>query len=190
MNRLSSILLLVGAAVALLAAILIQPRVGHPVTLWMSQSASAVSGRPAISLPGMTAEKPTVAIFILPGCPCSEAYEPHTHDLFRAYGTHANIIGVVEGSSKDVEKWQQRYQAPFPLVADPDHSIARSYGAKRSAYTVLVTNGKTVDRLWPGYSGDMLREVGALLATAARVPEVPLHLGEVPVSPTSGCLLE
>jgi hypothetical protein len=190
MSRLYSTLLLVAAAVALLAAVLIQPRAGHPVTLWMSQSANAVSGRPAIPLPGMTAGKPTIAIFILPGCPCSEAYEPHTHDLFRAYGTNANIVGVVEGTAEDIEEWQQRHQTPFPLVADPRYSIARSYEAKRSAYTVLVTNGQTVDRLWPGYSGDMLREVGSLLATAANIPEVPIDVSDAPKSLTSGCVLD
>jgi hypothetical protein len=155
----------------------------------MSQSANTVTGRPAIPFAGLTADKPTIAIFILPGCPCSEAYEPHTHDLFRAYGAHANIIGIVEGGTKDIEKWQQRYQTPFPLVADPDHTIARSYEAKRSAYTVLVTNGKTVDRLWPGYSKDMLHQVGALLATAAEIPEVPINVSDAPKSLTSGCAL-
>ena len=189
MSRLYSMLLLIAAAIALLAAVLIQPRVGHPVSLWMSQSANAVSGRPAIPFAGMTADKPTIAIFILPGCPCSEAYEPHTHDLFRADGTHANIIGIVEGTAADLEAWRQRYQTPFPLVADPDHSVARSYEAKRSAYTVLITNGMTVDRLWPGYSADMLHEVGALLATAAQIPEVPIDVSEAPKSLTSGCVL-
>ncbi|MDB5345753.1 MAG: AhpC/TSA family protein [Schlesneria sp.] len=189
MSRLYSTLLLIAAAVALLAAVLIQPRVGHPVTLWMSQSANTVTGRPAIPFAGLTADKPTIAIFILPGCPCSEAYEPHTHDLFRAYGLHANIIGVVEGSGEDLEEWQQRYQTPFPLIADPDHSIARSYEAKRSAYTVLITN-RTVNRLWPGYSGDMLREVGTLLATAAKIPEVPINVSDAPKSLISGCVLD
>jgi hypothetical protein len=190
MSRLYSMLLLIAAAIALLAAVLIQPRVGHPVSLWMSQSANAVSGRPAIPFAGMTADKPTIAIFILPGCPCSEAYEPHTHDLFLAYGTHANIIGIVEGSIEDIQKWHQRFQTPFALISDPDHSIARSYEAKRSAYTVLITNGKTVDRLWPGYSADMLREVGTLLATTAKIPEVPIDVSDAPKSLTSGCVLD
>jgi hypothetical protein len=156
----------------------------------MSQSANAVSGRPAISLPGMTADKPTVVIFILPGCPCSEAYEPHTHDLFLAYGSHANIIGVVAGNSQDADDWQQRHQTPFDLVADPDHSIARSYEAKRSAYTVLITNGKTIDRLWPGYSGEMLQELGTLLSSSAKIPEVAMDISGTPKSLTSGCVLE
>lgn len=190
MKRLTTILLMIGAAVAVIAATLITPRVGHPVTPWMSEAATAMTGSPARPVPGMSCGKPTISFFILPGCPCSEAYEPFTHELFRTYGSGVNFVGVVAGDAKDVEAWRQKHGTPYLLVEDPDHVMARAYGAKRSAYTVFVAEGETINRLWPGYSAEMLREVGSLLAAAANTSEVPINVGEAPQSLTSGCVLE
>lgn len=190
MRRFFSILLLAGAAVAVLAAILITPRVGHPVTPWMSQAATAMSGTPVKPEAGLTCGKPTVSFFILPGCPCSEAYESFTHELFRAYGMSVNFVGVVAGDEQDVEAWRSKHNTPFPLIQDPDHKLARAYGAKRSAYTVLITEDQTINRVWPGYSAEMLREVGALFSATMNTPEVTLEVGDAPSSLTSGCILE
>jgi len=190
MNRLASLLLLIGAAAALLAAVLIQPRVGHPVTPWMSQAATEVSGKSVAALPEMSPGKPTIAIFILPGCPCSEAYDPYTHELFRAYGANAQIVGVVEGNTAELQKWRDQHHTPYPLVEDPDHALARSFGAKRSAYTALVIDGQTVERLWPGYSAQMLQEVGSWIAKSAKVPEVSINVTDAPSTLTSGCILD
>lgn len=190
MRRLSSILLLGGAALAVVAAILITPRVGHPVTPWMSQAATSMTGKPVLPDPGLICGKPTVSFFILPGCPCSEAYEPFTHELFRAYGTSVNFVGVVAGDEQDAEAWRSKHNTPFQLIKDPDHKLARAYGAKRSAYTVLVTDDQTIHRVWPGYSATMLQEIGALLAATMNTPEVTLDVGQAPASLTSGCVLE
>lgn len=189
MKHLFTFLLLTAAIVTLAVAVLIRPRVGHPVTPWMSEAAATATGRSIPPLPDSTRVRPTLLIFILPGCPCSDAYEPYTHTLFRAYGTQANFVGVVAGTAQEATDWQRQHKTPFPIIADADRSLARSYGAERSAYTALVLDGKTVRHLWPGYSEGMLRDLGAQLASATGTTEASLHLPDAPKTLTSGCSL-
>jgi thioredoxin-dependent peroxiredoxin len=39
-----------------------------------------------------------------------------------------NILGVSPDSPKSHAKFKQKYQLPFPLLADEDHAICESYG--------------------------------------------------------------
>lgn len=131
-----------------------------------------------------------MVVFIRPDCPCSEAYEPYTQELFRAYQTRVDFLGVVAGEVPEAESWQQKHETPFSIVADVDRSFARGYAAERSAYTALLLDGETVHHLWPGYSAGMLQDLGERLAAATGKPEAPLLIAGAPETLTSGCLLE
>ncbi|MES2793428.1 MAG: redoxin domain-containing protein [Planctomycetota bacterium] len=187
MKNLVTVLLLVSAVAALATAVLLPPSVGHPVTPLMADAAAAVQGRTIRPLLGVPSTRPLVVVFILPGCPCSEDYEPYTHELFTAYGPVAEFVGIVAGSPEEAEKWHRDHRTPFRVLADPDRAIAKSYGAERSAYTAFVLNGQTVEHLWPGYSDSMLREVGAKLAVTAKISEKKLEFAGAPKKLTSGC---
>lgn len=189
MNRVATILLLVGAVGALVAAIAIPARVGHPVTPEMQESANIASGRAVADLSVRGVDRPQIVVFILPGCPCSEDYESFTHELFRAYQSEVEFLGIVVGNEQDVEAWSVVHQTPFKLIADPDCSIASRYDAKRSAYTALILDGETIHRLWPGYSAQMLDELNGLLAAESKVPVATIDTAQAPKSLTSGCLL-
>ncbi|WP_020476011.1 peroxiredoxin family protein [Zavarzinella formosa] len=190
MRRFSTTALLVAATAAMAAAFLIQPGTGHPVTPWMADSAQAETGREIPALPGMASDRPTVVIFILPGCPCSEAYEQQTHELFRACGSQAHFIGVVAGDDQEAIEWQREHQTPYLVIADADRSISRGFGAKRSAYTALALDGKTICRLWPGYSAGMLQELGSQIATATGARPFSLQFPDAPATLASGCPLD
>jgi hypothetical protein len=187
LRRIATTLLLVAAGAALVGAIASRSRVGHPVTARMQTAAGATTGRSARPLPGAAWGRPTVLIFIKEGCPCSEAAETCFRRLFAAYGDRASFLGVIDGGPSEARQWVVRHQTPYPVLADPDLAIIRAYGAERSAYTALIANGGTIDRLWPGYSAGMLRELGARLAKAEGVAEVQLDVGDAPVELTSGC---
>jgi AhpC/TSA family len=187
MRRLFTAMLLMAAVAALAAAVATRSRVGHPVTPRMRAAAVATAGRAAYPMTGVADAGPTVVVFIRQGCPCSEAVEPYMHRLFDAYGDRASVVGVIDGGPGDAEGWRERHRTPYPIVADPDLTIVRAYGAERSAYTALVVDGRTIERLWPGYSAGMLRELGARLAAALGVAEAPLDVGDAPEALTSGC---
>lgn len=182
-------LLLAGAVAAGLAAVLLPPRVGHPVTQWMTDAADAAAGRPLPPIPGFDPARPAVVLFILPGCPCSEEYEPLTQRLATHIGPRAQVIGVIAGTAEEAAAWQRRFRTPFPVVPDPDPSLARGMGAERSAYTALVLDGKTIHRLWPGFSAEMLREVADRLVGATDGEAGRFDATGAPDRLTSGCPL-
>jgi hypothetical protein len=107
--------------------------------------------------------------------------------LFDAYGDRATFVGVIDGGPRDAATWKRRHRTPYLVVADPDLKVVRSFGAERSAYTALVRDGETIDRLWPGYSAAMLRDLGARLASAVGAAEAPLEVAGAPDALTSGC---
>lgn len=41
---------------------------------------------------------------------------------------NAAVVSVVPEPVERVEDWQERYDLPFPLLADPDASVGESYG--------------------------------------------------------------
>ena len=60
------------------------------------------------------------------GC-TTEACE--LRDAFpRFTGTNTVILGVSPDSVKSHQKFKQKYELPFTLLADTDHAIAESYG--------------------------------------------------------------
>lgn len=187
-RRIAQIALLIAAAAAALAAVFVPPRVGHPVTQWMADAADAAAGRSVPPLPGSAV--PTVVVFILPGCPCSEEYEPLTQTLAAYLGSRAQVVGIVRGSDKETTEWGLRFRTPFRLVADPDGTTARQYGAERSAYTALVLDGRTIHRMWPGFSADMLREIADRLAGASVDSLGGFDASGAPERLTSGCPLD
>ena len=187
MRRTLTVILLASGATAIVAAFVLPPRVGPPVTPLMAGAADAASGRAARAVPGAPSGRPTVVFFIARGCPCSEAYEPYARRLFEAYGGRASFVGVIDGDEQDAEDWRRSHATPFPVAPDPGGELARAYGAERSAYTALVADGATIQRLWPGYSGPMLRELGARLAAASGGDEARLDVTGAPEALTSGC---
>lgn len=190
MKRLATIILLLGALSAIIVAVILNPRAGHPVTPLMSAAATEASGRTMAMVPGISNIRPLVVVFILPDCPCSEEYEVFTHELSAKYGTRAQFVGIVAGDRQAAAEWKDAHRTPFPVIEDPDRSIARSCAAERSAYTALINEGQTIEHLWPGYSAGMLQELGSRLAASIDISEKTLNLEGAPTALTSGCPLE
>ena len=189
MKQLVTLCLILGGIAALIAAIVLPSRSGHPVTPLMQEAADSVAGRTLEPVhPGLDV-RPQVIVFILPDCPCSEDYEPFTHELYRAYGAHVDFLGIVAGTDAEALAWQEQHKTPYPVLADPNGDIALSYDAKRSAYTALVKDRTVIQKLWPGYSSEMLQELGTLAAAAAGISPVPLDTTGAPAKLTSGCYI-
>ena len=91
--------------------------------------------------------------------------------LFYSFGKHAHFFGVFDGSVSKAKKWATQYQAQFPLVSDPDLRIVHEYKAENSAYVAVIAKGGTIEKLWPGYSVEMLADMAAHLARLTGVAE-------------------
>lgn len=186
-RRVVTSLLVTAAGAALVLAFLLPPRTGHPVTPYMQSAADGTSGT-AISRLAVDASRPTVVVFVLSDCPCSIGYEPYVHRVHQAYGDRAAFIEVVLGDGTVAEQWKQQQQTPFTVIGDERGNVAHEFGALRSAYTSVVLNGRIV-KLWPGYSAEMLRELGGLIATETETAVVLLDVDGAPERLTSGCPL-
>lgn len=171
----------------------------HQVTPQMLASSEANEGKiaPKFSAPAsdgqtyelapLIANGPLVVVFIKQGCPCSNEAEPFFRRLHEALGTEVGFLGVIDGNPSVALSWVNKYQTPYPILADPDLVIVKGYGAENSAYVALVNMEGNIDRLWPGYSAGMLNElierVGSLTGRALK----PVDVSGAPNELYSGC---
>jgi thioredoxin-dependent peroxiredoxin len=74
-----------------------------------------------------------------PGCTTEAcSFRDHYADLRK----HLVLLGVSADTSESHKKFVEKYQLPFPLLADPDKKLIRSYGtdgllfAKRTSFLI------------------------------------------------------
>jgi peroxiredoxin Q/BCP len=74
--------------------------------------------------------KPVVLYFYpkddTPGCTTEACEFRDAYDVFRDRG--AEVLGVSPDNVSSHEKFKTKYELPFTLLADPDHSVAEQYG--------------------------------------------------------------
>ena len=61
-----------------------------------------------------------------PGCTTEACEFRDSYDRFRAQGIE--VIGVSPDGAESHRKFKDKYELPFPLLADPDRSAAEAYG--------------------------------------------------------------
>jgi peroxiredoxin len=148
----------------------------HPVTSEMQEAIDARLEKPApdcvlpdaqgksVSLKDLRHEGPVLVYFILDGCPCSDDAEPLFHSLYRHFDGRASFVGITDGDASVAKKWVERTRAPYPILPHPEKSLMKSYGAERSVYCALVRQDGSIERMWAGYSAEMLEEINARIA--------------------------
>jgi peroxiredoxin len=171
----------------------------HPVTAEMAAEAAkeAKLTAPPLSLPDATGKqwtfsslsngKPVYLYFILDGCPCSTDAEPLFHELYKRYKDKITFAGVIGSDRAAAAKWAKDHEMPYTILADPKLTAVRAYNAKHSVYNVLITPDGHIDKMWPGYSQDMLREVNSHMAAVIGTPEKPFDPLYAPLKMSSGC---
>jgi peroxiredoxin len=170
----------------------------HRVTPEMASASGARVGRAAPGFEKPTADGaterledllrdgPVLLTFIKVGCPCSEAAQSFFNELHAAYPGVA-MRGVIDAEAEKARAWAGRFHAAYPLLLDPGEDLVRDYGAENSAYVVVVDPGGAIVEHWPGYSGPMLRELGALMARLSGADEKPLDFPDAPEDLYTGC---
>ena len=61
-----------------------------------------------------------------PGCTTEACEFRDAYDRFRERGVE--VIGVSPDRADSHRKFKDKYELPFPLLADPDHEVAQAFG--------------------------------------------------------------
>ncbi len=174
----------------------------HPVTPEMAKQSAADSDRPApsfamkggdgksFSLETMTKGRPLVLVFIKTDCPCSVTAQPFFNELWQAHKKYVTFIGVINKNLFVANRWQKENKVPFPILADPNESLIRKYRAEYSAYSALVTPDGHLEKLWPGFSKEMLHKMNRRLSELTGQETPTLTFPDAPDEMYSGCPFE
>ena len=148
--------------------------------------AEATDGK-SYSLEELTTGGPVLLAFIKETCPCSRAAEPFFNRLHDAYGSNVSFFGVIDGSVDTGRSWAKENHVRFPILSDPDLKMVHEYKAESSAYVALIAKGGKIEKLWPGYSIEMLREASERLARLAGTDVKTIDATDAPTEMTTGC---
>lgn len=126
--------------------------------------------------------KPLVLYFYpkddTPGCTTEACNFRDDYSAFVDKGVQ--IVGISPDSIKSHQKFQTKYDLPFPLLSDPDHKVAELYGAwgLKKMYgreyegilrtTFLIDKNGKVAKVFEGvkpadHSQEVLKEVAKLM---------------------------
>ncbi len=172
--------------------------VRHPVTPEMWKAADLVKdvALPKFSLATVGGKivtqeslhgKPTLMYFIKLGCPCSIDVEPLFQRMSRTFPKELRCIGVIYGGQDTGSKWMKIGRTPYDVLLDADGRLGKAMHVSRSVYTALIRPDGMIDKMWPGYSKEMLKELSRRIAILAKVDERPYDPGYAPNELASGC---
>ena len=174
-----------------------QPR--HPVTTEMTTKTEAVAKRMApaftvkdvvgkeLTLASPGSERPQFVYFVKDGCPCSFDAEPLFHDLSKQFKGQVDFVSVTDAKPDKAKKWFTQMLVPYPVISDPDQELINAYRATNSVFSVLLDRSGHIDKMWPGYSVGILKEMNSRMAKLADVAEKPFDTKYAPVEKSSGC---
>ena len=131
---------------------------------------------------------PTVLIFIKDDCPCSTAADPFLQRVHAAGRGFVRFYGVIDGGVMVAQRWADRNgNTVFPILADPDRKIITAYNVPNSAYVAFINPDGRIEKLWAGYSEEMLKELGGLMARYVKPGMEPYDVADAPRELYSGC---
>jgi hypothetical protein len=152
-------------------------------------SAVAHDGKP-FAWSGKSQARPLVLVFIRQGCPCNGDLEPFFQRLAGQYGDVADFAGVIDAGADTARAYAMGQKTPYRVLADPDRALIARFQARNGGYIALLRPEGCVDTLWPGYSAEMMRELGRRIAELGAIPERPLDVAGLPGALTTGCPFE
>ena len=177
----------------------VTPKKTHRVTNEMMAAVDKAAGNQApdfiapasdgkmYRLSEMTKDGPAVLIFIKEGCPCSRSADEFHQRVHAAGRGWVPFYGVINGDVKAAERWVELTHSIFPILADPELKITKSYGAASSAYVAFIGQGGRIEKLWAGYSESMLRELADRMARWVKPGMEPFDVSDAPADLYAGC---
>lgn len=134
----------------------------------------------------VASKKPTLLYFIGSTCPVNAQAVKYFNSIASAYKGKVNFLGVIDADKAGYDKWQKRFNSPFPVVFDPNLKIIHAYNAERSPWAVMVDSKGVIVDEWQGYSVEYLTEIGAAIAKSSKTKAVKVNTSGAPGRPTYG----
>ncbi|MBU1002961.1 MAG: TlpA family protein disulfide reductase [Proteobacteria bacterium] len=85
-------------------------------------------------------------------CPICHKQAPNVRSLFKRIdraklGSRVKIFSVAGGATQmEVDSVREQYDAPYPIIRDPDYAVHKVLGEPKTPYTMLLKPDGTV--LW------------------------------------------
>jgi peroxiredoxin len=149
-------------------------------------TAMASDGR-QLTWPMLSGGKMVVFVFIKDGCPCSVRFEPFFHRIAAAFEGRVRFVGVIDGSVDVARDYVAKNKVPYPVLADPDHTLISQFKALNAAYVALVDPQGALNTLWPGCSAEMMQDLCRRISAAAGGAECHVDFAGMPGPLTTGC---
>jgi peroxiredoxin len=186
---------------SLIGAANLKDQENHPVTGEMMATAQGQSQKkaPEFELPdgngsrhtiaSLTAGgKPVLIFFIEKKCPCCLGAKHFVDSIADNFKGKASVVGVINASGEEAATWRKLTDPHFLVLEDPNQLAIRAYAAERGVYTTLITPEGTIEKAYPGYSIETLKDISSRLAKWAGVPDSGFESPAAPLELTSGCL--
>lgn len=145
---------------------------------------------PAMQLVGNDGETHTLAdllddgpvylYFIKKDCPTNDKALPWYEKVFEGHDRPAAFVGVINGDRGVYDAWNERYDAQYLVLLDPDKEWIGHFKAERSPWVVEVLESGDVGRVWKGYSASAIAELDAALAKTEGVLPLELDVSSLP----------
>src|SRR5439155_9487181 len=103
--------------------------------------------------------RPVLLVFIKDGCPCNAQFDSYLGRVEKLYRGVVRFAGVIDGDVDAARQYVEQSHVEYPILVDPDRRLIHRFKALNGCYSALLTADGAVDSLWPGYSGDALRDL-------------------------------
>lgn len=135
-------------------------------------SAQEDGGPPAmseVSIPGVEAGTPSLAIFMSPGCPYCEDLAPALPQLVTEYAGLVNVVPIITASD-ELERVRYSEDLPIPARVDlPD--LAGEWNVPGTPFVVAIDHRGRVRAAYVPRGGDALDLLAQRLVEAEAEPE-------------------
>ncbi len=141
----------------------------------------------AVAFSALSEGRPLVLVFLKNGCPCNVDFEPHLQRLQQTYHDCIAFAGVIDADLGTARQYCEANHVRYPLLADPERTIIASLRVENGGYVLLLSAEGVLETVWPGWSAEMMKELGRKAAAAAGVKERMLDVRGLPNALTTGC---
>lgn len=148
-----------------------------------------VGGGP-VRLSELHGGKPLVLAFIKHTCPCSIEAEPVFTAFAKRWSDVANFVGVIDCEGDEARLYAESNLVAYALLQDASLRTMTAYQAETSLHVVVIGTDGRVVQVWPGYSKQMLGELGQVLAKETKTRPRSFDAKLAPERLTAGCVFD
>lgn len=135
-------------------------------------------------------QRPTIIVFLMEGCPSNKTGAPLINDLAAQLKGKVEVVGIMNADLAKVKAEVKEHAMQFPVIADPQKTIIKGFGAKRSFDLTGVGSPRQAvfTKIWEGTSRRNANEIlNVIRGHGHSIPTV--NWSKWPQSIVRGCML-